>query len=260
MIEIHKEFVGDIPYLHIVKDQNRMKRLPLVIFVHGFTSAKEHNLHFAYLLAEKGFRVVLPDAILHGEREQAQSEEERMFRFWPIVTNTIKELDQLKESLVEKELVDAEKIGLVGTSMGGIVTFGALTQYNWIKTAVSLMGSPCYELFAKLQIDQLKKVGIKLPFTEEVLSKEFEALRQLDLSQQPELLQGRPLLFWHGKQDPVVPFQPTYEFYQQIQYLYKENPHNLEFIIDERAGHKVSREALLRTVDWFSQHLLKSNE
>ncbi|MDI5791688.1 hypothetical protein PO124_35075 [Bacillus licheniformis] len=31
--------------------------------------------------------------------------------------------------------------------MGGIVTLGALTQYEWITTAVSLMGSPAYVEF-----------------------------------------------------------------------------------------------------------------
>ena len=35
------------------KRGEKEKALPLVFFIHGFTSAKEHNLHFAYLLAEK---------------------------------------------------------------------------------------------------------------------------------------------------------------------------------------------------------------
>ena len=68
MIQIHKEIVKGVPLLHVVKAGHEEKMLPLIFFIHGFTSAKEHNLHFAYLLAEKGFRVVLPDAILHGER------------------------------------------------------------------------------------------------------------------------------------------------------------------------------------------------
>lgn len=260
MIEIHNESIKDIPILHIVKDENRNKALPLVIFVHGFTSAKEHNLHFAYLLAEKGFRIILPDTMLHGERAENLNPKETMYSFWKIVLQTISELEVLKTHFVGKKLVDPEKIGLAGTSMGAIVTFGALTQYKWIKVAVSLMGSPYYEKFARAQIEQLKKADVQMPFSEEDLETEFAALRPFDLTAQPGLLNERPLLIWHGKQDPVVPFQPTFDFYQQLQGYYKNSPNTLDFIVDEQAGHKVSREALLRTVNWFDNHLKENDE
>ncbi|WP_062105299.1 esterase [Bacillus niameyensis] len=260
MIEIHNESIEDIPILHIVKDENKNKTLPLIIFVHGFTSAKEHNLHFAYLLAEKGFRIILPDTMLHGERAGNQNPKETMYYFWKIVVQTISELEVLKTHFVEKKLVDPEKIGLVGTSMGAIVTFGALTQYKWIKVAVSLMGSPYYEKFARAQIEHLKKAGVQMPFSDEDLETEFVALRPFDLTAQPGLLSERPLLIWHGEQDPVVPFQPTFDFYQQLQEHYKNHPNDIDFIVDEHAGHKVSREALLRTVAWFDNYLIENDK
>lgn len=75
MVIIQSEKIADIPVLHVVKEGKRQEKLPLIIFVHGFTSAKEHNLHFGYLLAEAGYRVVLPDALYHGEREQQLTNE-----------------------------------------------------------------------------------------------------------------------------------------------------------------------------------------
>ena len=65
--------------------------------------------------------------------------------------------------LFQKDLADQDRIG-VGTSMGGIVTLGALTQYKWIKAAVSLMGSPNYVKFAQAQIEHLKTIGCQIPF------------------------------------------------------------------------------------------------
>lgn len=53
MIQIENQTVSGIPFLHIVKEENSRRAVPLVFFIHGFTSAKEHNLHFAYLLAQK---------------------------------------------------------------------------------------------------------------------------------------------------------------------------------------------------------------
>lgn len=259
MVEIRKEIVRGVPLLHVVKAGNDQNMLPLVFFVHGFTSAKEHNLHFAYLLAEKGFRAVLPEAHLHGERADGRRNEELVFEFWEIVIKTIEELGNIKNEFVEKGLADPNCIGLVGTSMGGIVTLGALTQYNWIKAGVSLMGSPHYEQFARAQIAQLEKAGVKMQFSEEELEKTIKSIKYFDLSAQPQTLAGRPLLFWHGKKDMVVPFEPTYQFYQTIKKDYERNPDDLEFMIDEQGEHKVSREALLRTVDWFTHHLLEKD-
>jgi len=89
MVIIQNEKIAGIPVLHVVKAEKQQEKLPLIMFVHGFTSAKEHNLHFGYLLAEAGYRVVLPDAIYHGEREQSLTNEKLQLAFWNIVVQTI---------------------------------------------------------------------------------------------------------------------------------------------------------------------------
>ncbi|KAF0818079.1 putative esterase YitV [Bacillus sp. ZZV12-4809] len=255
MVVIEHKVIREIPVLELARQEIKGELLPFIIFVHGFTSAKEHNLHYAYLLAEKGFRVVLPDTLFHGERSQGLSGSDLNFKLWDIVLNTIAELNIIKNVYKDWDLIDQERIGLVGTSMGGIVTLGALTQYEWVKTAVSLMGMPYYEKFAQLQLDELKKNNIRVPLTNEELADLLSSLRERDLSLQPEKLGGRPIMFWHGKKDPVVPYSYTYQFYETIQPMYNDSPENLLFITDEQAGHKVSREGLLETVRWFEEHL-----
>jgi uncharacterized protein len=255
MVVIHNEKIAGIPSLHVVKEEKIKEKLPLVMFIHGFTSAKEHNLHFGYLLAEAGFRVILPDALYHGEREEKRTEQELQFSFWNIVLNEIEEIAKIKDELASRNLIDEQRIGLAGTSMGGITTFGALTQYPWIKAAVSLMGTPCYEAFFQLQIDEIRKRGLQLPLSEEELKAEMKRLAAYDLSLQPEKLKGRPLFIWHGQLDQVVPYHYTYEFYEKIKPLYAQNEANLKFISDDKAGHKVTREAFLETVKWFRQHV-----
>ncbi|WP_445486651.1 prolyl oligopeptidase family serine peptidase [Niallia sp. 03133] len=255
MIIIEKIFVNDIPLLHIVKKDNYDQKLPYLQFIHGFTSAKEHNLHFAYNLAEKGFRVVLPDCLYHGERETGLSKMDLNMRFWDIVLKTMDEIPIIKESFEEKGLIDANHVGLVGTSMGGIVTLGALRKYSWIHAAVSLMGMPYYEKFANFTINEVEKRGYKIPLKKEEINVLIQRLAQLDLSKDPEKLNNRPLLFWHSKQDNVVPYEYSYQFYEAIKPLYDKTPENLCFISDETSGHKVSRLAMLKTVDWFEKHL-----
>ncbi|WP_442599155.1 prolyl oligopeptidase family serine peptidase [Neobacillus sp. D3-1R] len=251
MIMVEKLDVKDIPCLHIVDHQKASKSLPLVIFIHGFSSAKEHNLHYAYLLAEKGMRVVLPEALFHGERHKSINTKEIAYHFWDIVLNTIEELPLIKEYFHKRNLIQGNKIGVAGTSMGGIVTLGSVTKYDWIESAVCLMGLPSFNQFAQLQLEEMEKHGINLPITEDEKQALLEKLKQYDLSLHPELLRNRPLLFWHGKLDPIVPFRFSYDFFESI----KDENKQVQFIVDEKADHKVSRIGLLKTVEWFETHL-----
>jgi dipeptidyl aminopeptidase/acylaminoacyl peptidase len=256
MISIMKEIEGEVPFLHVIDQRHTNEKCPTIFFIHGFMSAKEHNLHYAYLLAERGFRVILPDCALHGERGKGFSENQLFLQFWNIVIRSINEIAELKVALTRKGYIDEERIGVVGTSMGGVITLGALTQYDWIHAAVSLMGSPTYQKFLALQLEQMEKYGVTLPHTEEELEEQIRSLAPFDLSLQPEKLQSRPLLFWHGKKDTTVPYQPTYDFYKKVKSYYAEFPEKICFITDTQAGHKVSREGLLETIAWFD-HFLK---
>lgn len=53
MIIVDKKIVANIPLLEVVQKELLDQAVPTVFFFHGFTSAKEHNLHYAYLMAEK---------------------------------------------------------------------------------------------------------------------------------------------------------------------------------------------------------------
>lgn len=255
MVIIEKENISTISLLHIYKNDLQQNKAPLVIFVHGFTSFKEMNLSFAYLLAEKGVRVVLPDALYHGERGENLSKTDLNIRFSSIVVHEINELALIKEHFEQRNLIDNGRIGVGGTSMGGITTLAALTQYEWIKAAVSLMGSPSLHNLLKRQVESMRTSGFLLPISDKELNKELDRLYAYDLWEQPEKLNMRPLFFWHGKRDPVVPFDPTYQFYQRIIPSYAEAPNRLEFFADEQAEHKVSSEGLKRAAQWFTHHL-----
>ncbi|AXN40170.1 prolyl oligopeptidase family serine peptidase [Peribacillus butanolivorans] len=255
MIIIEKEKIGHIPVLHLSEQSAFNQELPLIIFIHGFQSAKEHNLHYAYLMAEKGFRVLLPDVIYHGEREVGYSDSQLMPRFWEMVLQTIKDLALIKDDLLARKLIDSKRIGVAGTSMGGIVTNGALAAYDWITVGVSLMGNPSYVAYAELQIEEIKKRKVNFPITDEEVNKVIEKLKPFDLSLNQDKLSNRPLLFWHGAKDPVVPYQHAYRFYEGVKAGYNEAHEKIDFILDQKAGHKVSREGVLRTAEWFEKHL-----
>lgn len=259
MVVIEEIQVDGIPLIHLVHQEKKSEKLPFIIFEHGFMSVKEKNLHYAFLLAKKGFRVAMPSALYHGERQEGLNELEMNFRFWEIVLRSIDELQIIKDYFENESMINPEAIGVAGTSMGGLVTLGGLSKYPWIRAAVSLMGMPSFTKFFQAQLAELKKNGITLPLEGEELEFLTRKIETVDLSKMPEKLNGRPLLFWHGKQDKTVPFSFTYQFYEKIRPLYSQHPEKLQFIEDENAGHVVSWEGVLKLVQWFETFLLDSN-
>ena len=94
-MKVDHEVWGNIPLLHIYNEETVTAKSPVVIFLHGFESAKEHNLHYAYQLVNRGVRVLLPDALLHGERDENLDEIQISLRFWEIVLTSIEEVAYL---------------------------------------------------------------------------------------------------------------------------------------------------------------------
>ena len=253
-MKIIEEGWGGIPILHVTPEESFQAELPTVVFFHGFTSAKEHNLHYAYQLAKKGIRVLLPDAMLHGERTENLDEVQLSLKFWEIVLTSIEELTFIHKTAKEKKLIKGLP-GVAGTSMGGITTMGALTVYPWISTAAIMMGAPNFVELAKAQISHFESAGFKLPLSEEEREQMLAVLARFDSTQKRELLNRRPLFFWHGEQDTTVPFTPTFNFYKVLKDDYRDVPERLKFIREPEAGHAVSRHGMLAATDWLARHL-----
>ncbi|TGB05239.1 alpha/beta fold hydrolase [Halobacillus salinus] len=249
MIGIQRHSLKNVPVLTIVEESKQEQPLPVFIYYHGYTSAKEHNLAQAYLLAQRGYRVILPDSAYHGERDQDLTKEALSLKFWDVVYQNLKELQDIKDELDRLGWIKDRRIGIGGTSMGGITTCAALTMYPWIQSSCVMMGSPKPVEFAKRLIADATKAGVEIPLSEEDLNALYASLEGIDLSKRKEKLYSRPIFFWHGDADPVVPFDHSYEFYNEIIQEYK-NPENIRFLREVGRDHKVSRFAILEMVNW----------
>ncbi|KGR73678.1 prolyl oligopeptidase family serine peptidase [Ureibacillus sinduriensis] len=250
---VQDDMWNGIPLLHVY-DNSMDEQTPVVIFLHGFQSAKEHNLHYAYQLVQKGVRVIMPDAHLHGVRSENLSEVKMNMHFWEIVLNSIHEVNTIFGELKDRGYGDA-KIGVAGSSMGGIVTAGCLNSYDWISAAGICMGAPGYVELANWQMAQFEAAGIKLPIDDMQKAEILNQLAEYDITKDPTRFNGRPLIFWHGHKDGTVPFKNTYHFYTQLRSHYEHSPEQLVFIEAKNSGHKVSRSGVLAVTSFLSQHL-----
>ena len=251
LIQINHEIWEGVPLLICTNTELADKPLPTITYLHGITGAKEDNLSIGYLLAERGFRVILPDAHLHGEREQAATDQLELY-FFDIIQNSVAELAIIYEKLNQDRLIKNGSFTLAGTSMGGITTAAALTIYPWISRAGIMMGTALFHRFAESIIKQTEASGIELPFSKQELTDLLNGVKQYDLSLNLDQLQNRPLFIWHGEKDQVVPFEHATVFYDQLRQE-QADAETITFVSEKNTGHKVSRQARLALVDWITK-------
>ncbi|BDQ60991.1 hypothetical protein EfsSVR2332_10690 [Enterococcus faecalis] len=76
-------------------------------------------------------------------------------------------------------------------------------------------------------------------------------VHQYDLSQTPERLQERPMLFWHGTEDEKIPYEDMDDFEQLVSG--KTYARNTQFITEIGERHLVKGETMDLVVDFFKE-------
>lgn len=250
MIEIYDERAGDIAVIHAVPQGRYHQPLPTVFFYHGYTSSKEVYAYFAYALARVGFRVVLPDADLHGERFDGD-EQKRLSRFWEILRSNIDELPALKADFERRGLIAEGRIGVAGASMGGMTTLGGFARYPWVKAAASLMGAGYYSALAQTLFPPLDEQGKLLKAS--VFDARIAALADYGLEHQLEKIADRPLLLWHGEADDLVPVAESRRLATELRQSGWDR--QLTFLTEPDVKHRITPLALKATAEFFVKTL-----
>ncbi|WP_147198665.1 esterase [Pantoea sp. CCBC3-3-1] len=250
MIEIYDEFIGDIPVIHAVPAGKRYQTLPTIFHFHGYTSSKELNSFFGYAFARAGFRVVLPEAIEHGDRFDGNIERRR-FLFWQILKNNIDEFEEYVSHYQQQGLILDDKVAVSGTSMGGFTVLGLLARYNHIKAAACYMGSG---FFSTLSHELFPPIEIKSSKDHKKIDNLLANLYKLDSSKNITALAQQPLMLWHGRNDEIVSVAETERLHSML--LDNNLTNNVNVIIDETASHKVPMNALEHGVSFFKKTLL----
>lgn len=254
MISTEERQIGAVSTLIVAPTGQEKALLPTVFVYHGWTHRKESELMVAHFLAKAGFRVVLPDAKYHGKRHGSQLFSELMFEFWDIVMQSVTEFGELVAALSNEGLVDPEQIGVTGTSMGGITTDAILTRYPNVKIGVDKIGVPMPVALAKWQVSQLPD-ALQTKY-QAAIAATLSRLAAYDLSLHVDQLAGRPLHFYHGTADTMVPYQFTADFVDQIKAQPNPATALVSLTTEENGQHKVSDEAQLKTVTLMQQYLL----
>ena len=145
-------------------------------------------------------------------------------------------------------LIKENWIGVGGVSMGGITTSALMTQHPEIQAATCLMGTPYPARYIQRVIQRAKEFAIFVPKDLPLL---LSWVHQYDLSQTPERLQERPMLFWHGTEDEKIPYEDMADFEQLVSG--KTYARNTQFITEIGERHLVKGETMDLVVDFFKE-------
>lgn len=249
MLKIIPRSIQDVPTLEVIQEELINEPLPLVIFYHGWRSAKEQVLTQARKLAQKNIRVVLPDAPNHGERHVDVSSVPSV-TFWNSIQGNLSEFSLICQYYQKNNLIKDQKIGVGGYSMGGITTAALLTQHPEITAATVIMGTPNLKGYAQLIIDDAKKRNLYMPVD---FDKLIAWIDNYDLNSQPEKINRRPVLFWHGTKDPRIPYRMSKDFFDNLQG--KTYGEQVAFITGYRAGHLVEPRLMDKIANFFEYYL-----
>lgn len=250
-ISIRHRYIKKIPVLEVVLETKKNSILPLVIYYHGWQSAKELSLTQARKLAKKGMRVILPDAMNHGERKTGPISPIPSVTFWSSIQYNIIEFSQLVRHFEKQGLIEDGKVGVGGVSMGGITTCALLTQHPEIKIAACMMGTPAPKKYIERVMEKSAEMDFFVPRDLPLL---LSWVTNYDLSNVPETLAQRPVLFWHGTEDPKIPYGDMADFYRMIE----DEPYakNSQFITGKGEGHLVKGEMMDVVAVFFEKELV----
>ena len=244
-LSIEEHLLGTIPLIEVVCEEKKHERMPLIVYYHGWQSSKELTLTQGRSLARQGFRVLLPDAFNHGKRKQTMTDIPSL-TFWQSIHTNLFEFGYIIDSYQRRGLVD-ERIGVGGLSMGGMTTAALLTHHPEIKAAACVMGTPKLVAYRERIFNHASQMDRFFPKDYNHLLK---WIPEYDLSLQPEKIAGRPLLFWHGEHDVIVPYQHVVEFVEENKDL-----ENIQFI-DEDEAHLVKPDTMEMITQFFVKNLL----
>ncbi|EKS7766861.1 esterase [Edwardsiella piscicida] len=249
MVEMFEQTVGGIPLLHAVPAGQRDSALPTIFFYHGFTSSKEMYSYFGYAFAAAGFRVLLPEADMHGSRYDGD-ERRRLAHFWDILKSNIDELPSLYDHFLRAGLILDGRVGVAGASLGGMTALGAKARYPWLRATASFMGSGFYlSLSQRLFPRQHQPTEDERAWVRQRVS----ALADYDVSGRLAQLADRPLLIWHGLADDLVPAAESQRLAQALASQHLMD--NVSVVTEPGIAHKITASALDCGTVFFSRCL-----
>lgn len=186
----------------------------LIFVQHGYMSTKEWGSDYLALpLARLGYFVVCIDSYKHGERIEEPFLSKDEFACMKDVPAVIKwtALDIIK--LHKHHYAHFDKFDMIGVSLGGMIAYYLATKTDNVRKLVPVISTPA---LMNKAVETLKTIGLNpQDFLNESAT---NFINSIDTINRLEKLKYEELFMLVGKNDTVVPYQDTLDFYEKHQH------------------------------------------
>ena len=228
------------------------KLLPAVLVVHGGPSGQDIDKfsNLTQSLTQAGF--VVFNINYRGSIGYGKAFEDLNNKDWG--GGDLKDFKAVLEHFIQQGLIDKTKIGIVGGSFGGYLTYMALTKNADFYAA----GVPCYGMVDLIADYNLGKDRWGLWYEGEMGNPKTDSLLFVNRSPIHFINQLKaPILIFQGANDTNVPKWSSDMFVNKLKTMNKP----VDYIVYPNEGHGFTKRAnridwIQRTVDFFKQNLI----
>lgn len=238
-VSIESNRFEEIPYLSVTP-KSWEGELPTIIYYHGWHSSKEFKRFEAMLISSFGYRVIVPDALYHGERGIIDYDDpESLDRYlWEIILKSVTESDRLFAHLHDKYGIKEEKIVVMGSSMGAMTAAGVFAKQEKIKGVATISGVNAWS--RAIEQGVMPKAG-----ADENLIEKF------DLLIHKERIGRRPVLILHGAEDHSLPIDLQRGFFEEV----KTNNNHVRMVEYDDVGHRFTMNMMQKLMMWLNEYM-----
>jgi pimeloyl-ACP methyl ester carboxylesterase len=272
-IETQETTIAGIPLLEITPYPAR--KLPVILFHHGFSSHKADAHSLGKQAASAGFALLAVDAPMHGARLDERIRTtwdkpmtgdiypfetglDRFHFMFQLIDQTVDELPRLLTGLAQDPRLDLDRLGICGVSMGGLITYLAAARLPQFKAAVAMMA---YPMFALRWQDVTLEATSYPQWSERMQQNSAQTAERLAFFESIDPIEGlktfapRPLMMVVGDQDLDAPKSYTVQGYRTLLPAYSACPERLRLNIQDKTPHRMTQAIILDTIAWFSRFL-----
>ena len=225
------------------------QRYPTLLYIHGgpygqFSFGWNRN---AQLYAAHGYAVLMPNP--RGSTGYGHKFETANLRDWG--GKDFQDLMAGVDEVIKRGIADPDRLGVLGGSYGGFMTFWTITQTDRFKCAIGHAGiSDWYGFFGQTDIPDLMAYGLGgLPWTARETYAKWSPMTYVDRVK-------TPIMITHGEQDRRVPIQQGELYYRALRrrgvetvfVRYPREPHSIS-----EPNHQI--DLANRQLAWFDKHL-----
>lgn len=206
-------------------------RYPCALLLHALSSDKAQITgHFGAPLADRGLATLALDAHLHGERRRDSDERLSPLEYLNLARETVVEYRQALAYLESREDVDAERIGLLGYSLGAMMGCILAGVDERVRACCLMVGG-----------DLVRGYMERVPA---VLRRTLESVSPANFVGR---IAPRPVYFLNGRWDSTVPAEAAR--------LLHEAAGEPKEIVWADAGHLLPPDVARLGVEWLTERL-----